>query len=642
MVSMFRAQINWPTRGRSFSNLAHLWRCIALSLGIAVSGMVWAGYVPSYTVVEERHDLTIRADMSHDHKLSRVIRIDTPSGVDEWGEVSQSYNADLSSMDVEYAYVMQPDGQRNDVQPENIKVRDAYVDEDSPIFSNEKEVFVIFPRVQVGSVLHFSFRKTQQTPYFPGRFSWLDYQLPYVPVVASEVEVTYASAVNLRFATRGAYLERPLTRSADVPDGYLRRSYEFRQQQVVPYESGGVSYSDTAPMLMVSNFSDYADVGAAYDKRAYPRTRPDAAVTALAKSLVEGIPGTRERVQKLHAWVAQNIRYVGTYVGAGGFVPNPAPLILERHYGDCKDHAALLEAMLAAVGIESSPVLINLGRAYQLMPLPSTWPFNHVITYVPELDLFVDSTSRYARTGTLPLGDLGKPVVITRTGEIKRTPGPSPVSDTETVVTHWVMLPNGDMQGTTRFEKTGWSEVGSRAYHLDNAEIDQDKDSRRYLKDQQELGSGQTHAPKSDDWSVPWVVTTSTLLAGVANLPEPSAFAIPIGMAPGTLMEFANAAPNSMRQRPWRCASRRVKEVSTIELPSQAKIQYLPRDVTIDAKQWSYQSTYSQTGTQLRIERELVLRFEKPWCEASLASKWSQFIAILRRDVRGQIFLIRE
>lgn len=613
-----------------------------LSICTAQPLAAWAGYVPSYTVLDERQELTIYADASHDQRLTKVVRVDTTTGVDEWGEVSQSYNADLSNMEVEHAYVVQPDGRRIDVPPENIKVRDAYVDEDAPIFSNEKDVFIIFPKVEVGSVLHYSVRKSQHTPYFPERFSWLDYQVPYVPIISSKVEVTYASNLNLKFGKRGAYVERLSTKNDGVPEGYLRRSFEFRQDQVVPYESGGVAYSDTAPMLMVSNFSDYADVGKAYDKRAYSRSRPDSAVTALARRLVEDIQGTRERVQALHAWVAKNIRYVGTYVGSGGFVPNPAPLILERHYGDCKDHAALLEAMLAAVGIESSPALINLGRAYQLMPLPSTWPFNHVITYVPSLDLFVDSTSRFARTGTLPLGDMGKPVVITRTGEIKRTPPPSPGNDTELVVSDWVMMANGDMRGKTRFEKAGWSEVESRGYHLDNAEIDQYKDSRRYLKLQQEVGSGETHAPQSDDWSSPWVVKTSTELAGVANLPEPSAFAIPVGMAPGTLMEFANSAPNSKRQRAWRCANRRVREVSTISLPAGVKVQYLPKGVTIDATQWRYRSTYIQTGARLRAERELSLRFEKPWCEGALSADWSRFIIRLRRDVRGQIIVTQE
>ncbi len=48
------------------------------------------------------------------------------------------------------------------------------------------------------------------------------------------------------------------------------------------------------------------------------------------------------------AGCAQNIRYVAVYLGNGGLEPNSAQSILDNHYGDCKDHVTILEALLAA------------------------------------------------------------------------------------------------------------------------------------------------------------------------------------------------------------------------------------------------------------------------------------------------------
>jgi len=42
-------------------------------------------------------------------------------------------------------------------------------------------------------------------------------------------------------------------------------------------------------------------------------------------------------------------------------VPHDAQSILDNRYGDCKDHVVILEALLEAVGIDSSPALINSG-----------------------------------------------------------------------------------------------------------------------------------------------------------------------------------------------------------------------------------------------------------------------------------------
>jgi hypothetical protein len=82
----------------------------------------------------------------------------------------------------------------------------------------------------------------------------------------------------------------------------------------------------------------------------------------------------------------------------------------------------LLEALLRAVGIESSPALINAQRTYILPKLATTGVFDHVITYVLSLDLFLDSTSRFAPMGSLLNSDMQKRIVITATSEVKHTP----------------------------------------------------------------------------------------------------------------------------------------------------------------------------------------------------------------------------
>ena len=78
------------------------------------------------------------------------------------------------------------------------------------------------------------------------------------------------------------------------------------------------------------------------------------AISALAKELTSGVTDDRAKVRKLYNWVSRNIRYVAVYVAEGGFVPHSAQSILDNRYGDCKDHVTLLEALLAAVGIEST------------------------------------------------------------------------------------------------------------------------------------------------------------------------------------------------------------------------------------------------------------------------------------------------
>ena len=82
----------------------------------------------------------------------------------------------------------------------------------------------------------------------------------------------------------------------------------------------------------------------------------------------------------------------------------------------------MLQALLAAKGIASTPVLINAGAAYSLPPVASTDVFDHMINYIPALGLYVDSTSRYTPFGSLPFADSDKPVVHTiGFTEVRRT-----------------------------------------------------------------------------------------------------------------------------------------------------------------------------------------------------------------------------
>ena len=92
-------------------------------------------------------------------------------------------------------------------------------------------------------------------------------------------------------------------------------------------------------------------------------------------------------------------------------MPHDADKILANRMGDCKDHTTLLKALLAAKGIASIPVLINAGLAYTLPPAPAADIFNHLILYIPALNLYADSTSHYTSFRHVAAGRLDKPVV---------------------------------------------------------------------------------------------------------------------------------------------------------------------------------------------------------------------------------------
>ena len=124
-------------------------------------------------------------------------------------------------------------------------------------------------------------------------------------------------------------------------------------------------------------------------------------------------------------------------------------------YGDCKDHVVLLEALLAAAGIDSVPALINLGSSYTLPKVGTFVSFNHVITYLPSLDLYVDSTAQFAPFGILPFEDTDKPVALTSLGRLGRTPRMRADLNVSRTKVSMVIHSDGTIEGTSMATMSG-------------------------------------------------------------------------------------------------------------------------------------------------------------------------------------------
>jgi hypothetical protein len=67
---------------------------------------------------------------------------------------------------------------------------------------------------------------------------------------------------------------------------------------------------------------------------------------------------------------------------------------------------------LRAEGITSEPVLLNALSDYDLSDVATFAGLNHVITYAPDLDLYLDSTDSAAPFGVLPFSEYSKPAVF--------------------------------------------------------------------------------------------------------------------------------------------------------------------------------------------------------------------------------------
>jgi hypothetical protein len=103
------------------------------------------------------------------------------------------------------------------------------------------------------------------------------------------------------------------------------------------------------------------------------------AIKQKVTDLTAGITDPLEKMRRLAQFVQHDIRYVAIELGIGGFQPHPAADVFGHRYGDCKDKATLMAAMLHEIGVDSYYVVINAERGSITPDMPANDGFNHVI-----------------------------------------------------------------------------------------------------------------------------------------------------------------------------------------------------------------------------------------------------------------------
>jgi|GEM_PF-711504 len=185
----------------------------------------------------------------------------------------------------------------------------------------------------------------------------------------------------------------------------------------------------------------------------------------------------RDRAARLYAWTRDSIRYCAIEVGLGGWVPHASGEVERLRYGDCKDKANLLKALLSAVDVKSRIVTIHSSVA----PTPFRLPvlaanFNHAILVV-DLDdgpVFVDPTTRTVAFADLPPNDEDRiclPIDLAG-APLLTTPSSSPATDHRTARYQLTAERSGMVQGRVQATFAGHFADGLRDAILETPTAD--------------------------------------------------------------------------------------------------------------------------------------------------------------------------
>jgi hypothetical protein len=129
--------------------------------------------------------------------------------------------------------------------------------------------------------------------------------------------------------------------------------------------------------------ASWQDIGKWYAALTTDRRLVSPEIKQKVLDLTAGSKDTLSKLRALTGFTQKEIRYVAIEVGIGGYQPHPADSVYVNRYGDCKDKATLLAAMLHEIGIDSFYVLVNTRRGVIAPDYPPGLNFNHVILAIP-------------------------------------------------------------------------------------------------------------------------------------------------------------------------------------------------------------------------------------------------------------------
>lgn len=587
--------------------------------------------------VDNRHiKIFVNADGTSVTEWYEVTTLLTETGIDWYGEETATFSTSRQDLEIVDAFTEHLDGQRFELQDKAIRLVEADSAGDST-YSDRKSYVLIFPNLKPGVKTHYRTRLVEHTPLHAGHY--FDTFLFPMSILYGEVtiELNHDPGIDLQIEVPERKPAITVQKLPNGEDGMIRYRFQYANHEPIDVESDTVASLDIAPYVRISSLGSMLEEAKLYQAAANDKEKPSPEIRALADEITLGITDPKAQARAIYNWVATQIRYVGIYLGNGGIIPNDADEILRHRYGDCKDHSTLLVALLNAKGIEAESAMINAGDAYTLPRLGDIYPINHVITYLPTWDLYVDSTDRHASFGMLSNDTSDKPTVLGKSERYHRTPKSSSKMSRISSQVGMSISDNGDIYGAASITATGSASPSIRSYLMDYHGPDKDHMPISQLAKFNQVGTGAYEFQPMGDLDNPVTFESTFVIDSVTNFPGPGAIWVPVGLAPGRIENMRWQSPLPPQTFPFVCRSYAYEEQYDIEFPESVTINYLPQAVEFSENGHSYRASYSLDDNVVRITRLLEIETPSDVCQPGDEEAYNKLLGVVQADLRGQI-----
>ncbi len=400
--------------------------------------------------------------------------------------------------------------------------------------------------------------------------------------------------------------------------------------------------------------AEWRAIGEWVTKLEADRPIPNPEITAKVQQLTAGSPDFYSKVRAITESIQKDVRYFIVSRGIGGMQAHYATDIFRNRYGDCKDKATLLIAMLQAAGIKAYYVPVDDERGV-VDPDDPSLAGNHMIAAIElpaDLNdtrlravvtakngkryLIFDPTNERTPVGNLPSYEQGSYGIL--------------CAGADSQVIGLPVL-SSDANGTEQKGEFTLASDGTLTGSVDTVHIGPEGgELRRFLKytDEKERRAALETAVASD---VPGLTLTSFDFVQPAALDKPlefhykltaSQYAHTAGplllVRPRVVGSFALPFNDKPRTVPINLdATGRWHDSFDITLPAGYVVDETPDPVEMDTEFATYKSSVTAKGNVLHYERDYVVK--KVEIPASEATTFRKLMGTILMDEKGTAVL---
>jgi transglutaminase-like putative cysteine protease len=359
-------------------------------------------------------DITVDREFSTlEHWRSRAY-VRTAEAIDDLATVPLRSDPPRLLARLDGARVIRPDGTQLVLNPRPLtaRARRGRDPEAEPDRAAAALPFVELPEVTAGCIVETAWtierRTTAQIPEFYNEWNFAE----KYPVQSLRIRVTTPREERWRTFSPN------LPGMPAVSETETTRTAQWSLASIPAHEPlpADAPMRVFTPWVGVSSLPSWDAFAAWYQRLSAGSDEIGSEVKALAAEIGAAHASRADRLRTAYERVAA-LRYVAIELGVGAFRPRTPEQVWKQRFGDCKDKANLLAAVLNQLGIPAEFALINRFNA-TFADFPG-WQFNHALVRVPAapgegqaVDLWLDTTDRLVPFGVIAPGDVGRAAFV--------------------------------------------------------------------------------------------------------------------------------------------------------------------------------------------------------------------------------------